>query len=759
LVRQRDFEGENPLESWTLQREDADADMQVDPQVRLNDVRKQSLRVSVDAVPGGGNVGVVNSGFWGIPVQEGEKYSFSLFVKGDARFAGKPLKVSLRNESLDKVYAEAEVGHAGADWQKLSCTLVPNATDSNGRLVISADAPGVFWLDMVSLFPPTYKDQPNGLRPDLVKMLADLKPSFFRFPGGCFAEGNTLEDAFYFHETIGPIEQRKGRRCFWNYNSTDGLGYYEYLRLTEDLGADPIFCLNPGGNNGVTEVVPVNELEPWLQKAVDAVEFAIGPADSEWGAKRAAMGHPDPFRFKTFYLQIGNETEFGVEDYMKRFAAFRDRIKAAYPGDNVEIIADSWGVGRRQSVDTYAIDFHEYMSWGRAIADRDVYDDAPRGEPYVFKGEYATRSGSGILQALSEAVFMMGLEENGDEVILAAYAPLFGNVNQCQWHPNLIYFDNHRVMGTISYYVQQLFSQHRGDRQLPVSVDQPSSAQDRQPEQLAGSVGFATWSTESEFDDLRVVVDGKTVYANDFADDASITDWVSNNNGRWSVENGVLRQSSRGQDARFWLPGQAWSKYEVDAKARKIDGAEGFMVMVQVENASDYVWANFGGWANSLHGVERAEGGAKVSPRNVEGSVETDRWYDVLLRVDGLKVVGFLDGEKVLDVDLATLNEEPEFDVYASAVTDDSTGDLLVRAVNIAETPKRVSLSIDGGESLSGKGTALTLAAEDRSVSQSLDDPLRYTPKSSQLEGVAREFEHELPPCSFTILRLERNGN
>lgn len=759
LVRHRNFEGKDPLGGWSLELRDAQAEMELDPNEKMNDVRKQSLRVRVDSVHDGGSANVANSGYWGVPVQAGDKYSFSLFVKGNGEFAGKKLKVSLRDKSLERIYAEAELGTVGTDWQKLSCTMVPNGTDSDGRLVVSADAAGTFWLDMVSLFPPTYNDQPNGMRPDLFQMLADLKPSFFRFPGGCFAEGTTLENAFRFKETIGPVEERKGRLCFWeDYYSTDGLGYYEYLRLAEDLGADPIFCINPGGNNGVTERVPIDELGPWLQTAVDAVEFAIGPADSEWGAKRAAMGHPDPFRCNTFYLQIGNETEFGVRDYRERFAAYHERVKEAYPGDNVQIIADSWGAGRRQSLDTYAIDFHEYMNWGRAIRDRDVYDDAPRGEPYVFEGEYATRSGSGILQALSEAVFMMGLEENGDEVILAAYAPLFGNVNRSQWHPDLIYFDNHRVMGTISYYVQQMFGQNRGDRLLPSTVEQEPADRAGQREQIAGSIGVATWNTESEFDEIRVVVDGRTVYENDFDNEESIADWTSNGNGQWSIRDGVLRQSSRSEDCRFWLPGGKWSKYELHLKARRLSGAEGFMAMIHVENEGHWVWANFGGWGNTQHAVERAEGGAKVQAGERPGSVEDDRWYDVVIEVDGTKIVGKLDGETLLNVDLADLNEEPEDDVYASAVTDASTGDVVVRVVNIAEQPKRVSLSIDGGAELSGTGTAITLAAENRDASQSLDDPKRYVPQTTRLDGVSREFEHEVPACSFTILRLGRSG-
>ena len=200
--------------------------------------------------------------------------------------------------------------------------------------------------------------------------------------------------------------------------------------------------------------------------------------------------------------------------------------------------------------------------------------------------------------------------------MLASYAPLFGNVNGCQWHPNMIYFDNHRAMGSISYYVQQMYSQNRGDRLLPVScraaaVGKTRNRRSRSPARSASPPG----APQSEFKDLRVVVDGKTVYENNFADDRDIADWDSNSNSEWSVRDGALRQSSHSADCRIWLPGQKWSKYEVHAKARKIDGAEGFMVMVQVKDASEYVWVNFGGWGNTQHGVERAEGGAKLGSR------------------------------------------------------------------------------------------------------------------------------------------------
>lgn len=755
LVRQRDFEGREPLQSWSLQHNDATGEMNVDSEVRLNEVRQQSLRVRVNDVQDGGSLQIVNAGYWGIPIRQGEEYSCSMLVKADESFKGKRLQVSLRNSQLDVVYASTDIGAANDQWKKLTCKLTPKGDDHDGRLVITASDAGEFWLDMVSLFPPTYRDQPNGLRPDLVQLLADLQPSFFRFPGGCFAEGQTLQDAFRFKETVGPVEQRKGRRCFWGYRSTDGLGYFEYLRLAEDLGADPIFCINPGGNNRGTQRIPVDELGPWLDTAVHAVEFAIGPASSEWGAQRAAMGHPEPFRCKTFYLQIGNETEFGRRDYLQRFAKYRDHVKAAYPDTNVQIIADSWGVGHRQSVEAYAIDFHQYMNWGRAIADRDQYDDAPRGEPYVFEGEYATRSGSGILQGLSEAVYMMGLEENGDEVILAAYAPLFGNVNDCQWHPNLIYFDNHRSMGTISYYVQQMFSQNRGDRLLPVAVQQQPAQRPNKNKQMSGSIGLATWSTEAEFDDLSVVVDGETVYENDFSDAENVADWMSNGRGDWNVVEGVLRQSGRQEDSRFWLKDQNWSQYTVKLKARKLGGAEGFLIMFHVKDARHWAWANYAGWGNTQHAFERAEGGAKMIGACRPGSVESDRWYEIELEVDGVNVVAKLDGKTLLQDDLSAVDEEPTYDLYASSVTDETAGEVVVRLVNIAENSKRITLSLDGSE-LTGQGTAITLSAENREASQSLDDPLRYTPKTTQLKGVSHKFTYEVPSCSFTILRLKQ---
>ncbi len=754
LVRNRAFEERrNPLSGWSVYKEDAECAITIDRDVRLNTIRKHALRVDVKSVDAGGGFGIVNSGYWGVPVKKGDTYSFSLFVKADNAFAGARLRVSLRDKKLEKMYAEKMLAPLTTKWQEITCTLVPDATDFDGRLALAAGGKksGTFWINLASLFPPTWKNQPNGLRADLVQLLADLKPSFFRFPGGCFAEGRTLQDTFLFKETVGSIEKRKGRPCFWGYRSTDGLGYYEYLRLAEDLGADPIFCINPGGNNGCSQVVPMAEMEPWFQTAVDAVEFAIGSPESTWGAKRAAMGHPKPFHFSTFYLQIGNETEFSYEAYTERFRKYRARVKAAFPEDNVKIIADSWGMKHRQTVDTFAIDYHRYMSWRDAINGRDQYDNLPRGKPYVFKGEYATRSGSGILQALSEAVYMMGLEENSDEVVFASYAPLFANVNGTQWRPDLIYFDNHRSMGTISYWVQQMFSAHRGTRLLPVKVEEIRQ-KEKKAKPPAGSIGIGSWDTEVMYKDIRVVSNGKTVFTADTSD----ADKWKTLNGRWEFTPDGIHQKAREIDCRAWIPGKSWSSYKLQLKAKKIRGAEGFLIMVHVKDGMEYVWANLGGWGNSRHAFERATGGAKSQSSGQNGRIERGRWYDITVDVDGNDVACFVDGRRVLKTDLGKLDGEVTNNIYANACTGETPDALLVRVVNIAEEPKTVTLSLREAGTLKSAGEAVTLHAASRDAKQSLEAPLRYSPRKTRINGVAARFTYTFKPCSFTILKLKR---
>jgi alpha-L-arabinofuranosidase len=334
--------------------------------------------------------------------------------------------------------------------------------------------------------------------------------------------------------------------------------------------------------------------------------------------------------------------------------------------------------------------------------------------------------------------------------VLAAYAPLFANVNGTQWRPDLIYFDNHRSMGTISYWVQQMFSAHRGDRLLPLKLDEVRDSPEERAT-LSGSIGVGSWSTRVEYKDIRVVSGGRTVFEADVSD----RDQWQTLNGTWEFGDGVLRQTSRAQDCRAWVKGKTWSQYQLHLKARKTGGAEGFLVMFHVKNTGDYVWANFGGWGNSQHAVERADGGSKVQSRRVRGSIETGRWYDIRIDIDGNDIECHLDNEVVCTANLGRMQRVVTDNLYANASLDETAGEIIVRVVNIAEESKRVSLSFSGVTGLRDEATAITLYAEDRSASQSLEEPLRYSPETTVIRGVSRAFDHEFKPCSLTILRLK----
>ncbi|MBC7288898.1 MAG: hypothetical protein H5T86_12850, partial [Armatimonadetes bacterium] len=464
LLRNRDFEDGTPPHAWTLiQTMGARGRMAIDDSMPLNQHTPHSLRLEIIRL-GGGRVGVANSGYWGIPVRKGGRYLLSFFARAEG-FRGK-LTASLEN--LGAVYARAEASGVSRQWKRFTCTLLCSGDDPAAQLVLSATTPGKVWLDVVSLFPEdTFKHRPNGLRADLAKMLCDLRPSFCRFPGGCFVEGDKLANAFRWKLTIGPIWERPGHWNLWGYRSTDGLGFHEYLQMCEDLGAEPLFVINCGMSH--TDFVPLNKMQEWVQDALDAIEYANGPCDSKWGALRAAAGHPEPFGLRM--VEIGNEN--GGPAYEERYALFYDAIKAHYP--DILLVANVPVSSRPVDI----LDEHFYSSpdWFASQARR--YDAYRRDGPKIFVGEYACTQGCGqgnLRAALGEAAFMTGIERNSDVVIMAAYAPLFVNVNDRRWNPDLINFDATRCYGTPSYYVQQMFSLNRGDVVLPATVQVPPIA-------------------------------------------------------------------------------------------------------------------------------------------------------------------------------------------------------------------------------------------------------------------------------------------
>ncbi|MEN6458034.1 MAG: alpha-L-arabinofuranosidase C-terminal domain-containing protein [Thermoguttaceae bacterium] len=453
------------MPGWTLLKTTAaQAQATIDASSPVRAKNPNSLRLDVQTADG--RIGVANDGFRGMALKQGAEYRFSLYARAASGSQG-ALHVTLE-DTAGKVYASAQIDGLTAEWKKFDATLTANATTTAGRLVIAVTSPGTIWTDQVSLFPKdTWKGRPNGLRSDLAEMIHAMKPSFVRFPGGCYLEGDRLGNAFRWKNTLGDLVDRPGHWNLWGYRSTDGLGYHEYLQFCEDLGAEPLFVANCGMSH--EEQSSKNDRkaaspDEYLQDALDAIEYANGPVDSKWGSLRAKAGHPAPFHLK--YLEIGNENSGPLYD--TRYALFYRTIHARYPKMN--LIANC----ETQSGPLKINDEHYYNSAKFFMSRARLYDGYRRDAHKVYVGEYAVtdQCGNGNLRAaIGEAAFMTGMERNSDVVVMASYAPLLVNVGWRQWNPDAIQFDNARLCGTPSYYVQRMFSEARGHVVLSLDLD------------------------------------------------------------------------------------------------------------------------------------------------------------------------------------------------------------------------------------------------------------------------------------------------
>lgn len=492
LVKNRSFEFPQPFVGWTPFGNVTVADEQP-----CFDRNPHYVRITND-----GRLlraGLDNEGYRGIGLKQGEEYRFSAYVRTpDAR----PMKLSIElvnSNGENRLTKEIEV--KGGEWHKLTAILKAPFTDAHSRLRIVALTRGTVDMDHISLFPVnTWKKRENGLRADLAQALYDLNPGVFRFPGGCIIEGNSLATRYQWKHSVGPVENRPLNENRWNYTfkhkafpdyfQSLGLGFYEYFLLSEDLGAEPLPVISCGLSCQYesNEVVPLDELDPYVQDALDLIEFANGPVTSTWGKVRAEMGHPAPFNLKM--LAVGNE-QWG-EVYPERLEVFIKAIRARYPdilivgssgpsadGDKFDYL---WPEMKRLGADL--VDEHYYMAPDWFFANAARYDNYDRKGPKVFAGEYAshdhsTGKANNFLAALSEAAFMTGLERNADVVRLATYAPLFAHVDAWQWNPDLIWFDNLRMMRTPNYYVQQMYGMNPGTDVLPLQMNgKPVTGQD-----------------------------------------------------------------------------------------------------------------------------------------------------------------------------------------------------------------------------------------------------------------------------------------
>ena len=745
LIRNRSFEEASTPVHWRMIKEGmVDAQMSVDSMYSLGEKNEHYLKIKV-LLALEGYIGVSNSGYWGISVTKGASYDFTMSAMALDGINRNMLVVLEGTEG--EVLASAPIKGVGSDWNHFKATLVAERSCPDARLVIRISEPGQVFLDMVSLFPrATFKNRPNGLRLDLATMLSEMKPSFVRFPGGCWVEGDNLRLSYRWKQTVGDVGDRRYQYNIWDYYSTNGLGFHEYLQMCEDLRAEPLFVINCGMSH--REIVPLRDMKPWVQDALDALEYANGSVDTRWGTMRAKNGHPAPFNLK--YMEIGNEN--GGEAYAERFALFYDAIKAKDP--NVHLIADVMG-GYPKNRPIELIDEHYYSSPRFFVNNADRYDSYDRKGPKIYVGEYALTQGCGngnLRAAVAEAAFMTGMERNSDVVAMASYAPLFANVHYKKWNPDLINFNSTVAYGTPSYYVQQLFSENRGDVVLGSQWEAQDQIQMPVPPRN-GKIGLGTWNTQAEFKDVRVVKNGKTLYESDFETDAK--GW-SRVEGEWKLVDGALRQAGEGSKRRAIAGDSTWVDYTYSVKARKLGGAEGFLVLFSVKDNNSYVWWNIGGWNNTQHGIEYSdEEGKSLVGKPVAGSVETGKWYDIKIELSDQHVRCYLDGQLVHDF---TYDEAPLSPLHAVVSRTSASGEIIVKVVNVSSRPIDTRINIDGVISVGSEAKVSVITSPDPRDENTLESPMKIVPRSKKVQGIGKKFRYTFDPNSVTILRLDAPG-
>lgn len=716
----------------------------------LTDATPQSAIVKVNQLSKDGKDYFVNEGFWGIHAKKGDTYNLSFYTRTIDSYKG-PLTVVLLSSSGKEIASHTFKSVDNKDWKKYSCKLVPSETDGKSSFAFRFGSTGEIMFDFVSLFPAkTFKNRPNGLRADLAQYLADLKPAFVRWPGGCFVEGLNVESAPNWKKSIGPLEQRPGTFSVWGYWSSDGFGYHEYLQFCEDINSDALYVFNAGVacefRSGT--FIKDEELQPVIDDVLDAIEYAIGPVTSKWGKVRAQNGHPKPFPLK--YIEVGNE-QHGPW-YAKRYNRFHEAIKSKYP--QIKIIS-SMGIGdvNKRTLDSIKVtdmaDEHAYKSAFWSFTNYDHFDNYKRGDYELYVGEYATNAGVGagnLQAALNDAAYILSMENNGDLVKMSSYAPLFENVNTRHWPVNLIKYNADSSFARISYYTIQLMNEHRADENLNINLNLiPSSI--KKPKNK-GSIGLATWDTQTEYRNIEVIENGQTVYKSDFVN--NLKEW-DNVRGTWEVKDGAIAQTAQGPQRLMVLKDKSFDTYTLKLEARKTGGTNAFIIPFAVTDRNNMLRAHIGSYVNANTVFEIVSDGSVSNiseSKRLRRPVETGKWYSIRLEVGFDKVDCYLNDTLLLSY------TEPR-KVFALAGRDQSNGDLIIKMVNGADEPCETDIALDGIQALNGSVTAYTLTAPTVKAENSFVNPKEYIPiKTVGGKVRGQKLAYTFPKHSITVLRI-----
>jgi alpha-L-arabinofuranosidase len=713
-------------------------------------VNTTALTRSLRLQAGDGGAGVANSGFYGIPVMPNTKYHVSFYARGSEGFTG-PLKVAIQsNDDATTFAADTIKTPVTTDWKKYELDLTTGdvARSTANKFVLSTTGKGTVWFSLVSLFPPTYHNRPNGNRIDLMEKLAEMHPEFLRFPGGNFLEGDTIPTRFDWKKTIGPLEDRPGHQGCWSYHVSDGLGLLEFLDWCEDLKMEPLLAVYAGYSLRQQHVNPGPDLEPFVQEALDEIEYCTGDASTTWGKRRAADGHPEPFAIH--FIEIGNEDWFDHSGtYDGRFTQIFKAIKAKYP--QMKCIATARTI-KSCKPDLY--DDHDYPHPDKMLRTTDRYDHYRSDEPKVFFGEWATQDGKPtptMRAALADAAWMTGLQRDCDTVVMNCYAPLLVNVNPgaWQWPTNLIGYDAGTSFGSPSYYGQTLFAKAWGDTVLPVAVT-PQKVELPPGPPPSGGVGVATWKTAAEFKDLKVTSGDKTLFTSDFSN--GFKGWRPSK-GKWEAADGVLKQTDTTAEPKLMAGDRNWTDYTINVKAKKDGGDEGFLVMFHVKDATHYHWFNVGGWGNSASGIEMADGGnAEPIGEKVPFKIETGKWYDVRIEVKGMDIKCYVDDKLVSQA--TDSPAKPGQALFAAASRVDSTGEIILKVVNVVNAPQTLEINLDGAASVS-KTASIEWLQGDADTQNTVDAPTKIAPQHGTIDNAGAKFTHQFPGNSISVIRLK----
>jgi alpha-L-arabinofuranosidase len=750
LIQNRSFKDDPSAPAhWSLLKsDDANAKIALDEKDPVNpSALNKSLRLDISAA--GERAGIANDGYWGIPVQPNTKYTASFYAKANPGFGGS-LTVDIETTDGKNILAKTTIPALTTTWAKYEVTLSTSDLKpaANNRFVISTSAPGSLWFSLVSLFPPTYNNRINGNRIDLMQKLADLHTAFLRLPGGNYLEGNTIDERFNWPNTLGSLDQRPGHQGPWGYRSTDGLGLLEFYGWCEDLKIQPVLAVFAGYSLRGQHINAGPVLQPFVQEALDEIEYTVGDQTTQWGQRRAKDGHPQPFDLK--YVEIGNEDWFDRSgSYDGRFAQFFDAIKSKYP--SLQLIATTAVHSRTPDL----VDDHFYRS-ARAM-ERDIhhYDKSSRTGPKIFVGEWATQEGAptpDLNAALADAAWLTGLERNSDLVIMSCYAPLLVNVNRGarQWPTNLIGYDSLNSFGSPSYYAQKMFNENRGDTVLPLKIVQQPADPVAAP-LPHGGIGVGTGRTVAEFKDLKVSDGDKILYQSDFS--KGINDWRKRG-GAWAVQEDSLRQTSDSENAVATIGNIAWADYTFNVKAKKISGNDGFLIFFHYEDRNNYFRLNIGGAGNSRAALERADGAfAEEFGKAQPVTIETGKWYDIRVDVKGHDIQCYLDGKLLTQATETT--PQPDA-LIATASRIDSTGQVILKVVNTSSAVQSIQIQLQGATSVAKQATGQVLTGQPLDIN-TLSDPEKVHPKDFQIDDAAPSFSHEFPPTSVTVMRLNAN--